>query len=312
MRTTLKLNQIVDEWIREIDASIETQKDYRRKIELWFRWLAAQGIDPRTPRREHIFQYKTHLQEQGKSKFTYLSYVVVVKLFYRYCSGRNYYDNIGEGINTSIKQRGHFKEALTSTQAYNLMDSINTETVVGKRDKLIIALMLTNGLRTCEVHRLNICDFDKDGERTILHIQRKGRVDKSETIAVPDIVEELFEDYISCREFDPDEPLIINHLKGRKSARLPKQTISHIVKQRLRAIGINDPKITAHSLRHTCGSLLVEMGLDVEMIKDLLGHSNTATTRIYIEQAQRRRLIEENPGNKIGELITKRTKKQTN
>lgn len=73
--------------------------------------------------------------------------------------------------------------------------------------------------------------------------------------------------------------------------------------------GIDDPKITAHSLRHTCGSLLVEMGLDVEMIKDLLGHSNTATTRIYIEQAQRRRLIEENPGNLIGELITKRTKK---
>ncbi|CDN30192.1 Tyrosine recombinase XerD [Mucinivorans hirudinis] len=279
---------------------------------MWFRWLSAQGIEPRSPFREHIFQYKTHLQEQGKSKFTYLSYVVVVKLFYRYCSTRNYYDNIGEGINTGIKQRGHFKEALTSTQALKLMDSINTETIVGKRDKLIIALMLTNGLRTCEVHRLNICDFDKDGERTILHIQRKGRVDKNETIAVPEVVEGLFEEYIACREFNVEDPLIVNHLKGQKPRRLPKQTISHIVKQRLRAIGINDPKITAHSLRHTCGSLLVEMGLDVEMIKDLLGHSNTSTTRIYIEQAQRRRLIEENPGNKIGELITRPMKKQTN
>lgn len=309
MRTTLKLNQIVDEWILETDVSLETQKDYHRKIELWFRWLSARDIDPRTPCREHIFQYKTHLQQQGKSKFTYLSYVVVVKLFYRYCANRNYYDNIGEGIQTSIRQRGHFKEPLTSTQAHRLMDSIDTDTIVGKRDKLIIALMLTNGLRTCEVNHLNICDFDKDGERSILHIQRKGRVDKSETIAVPEIVESLFEDYIACRDFDHSDPLIINHLKGQKTTRLPKQTISHIVKQRLRAIGIDDPKITAHSLRHTCGSLLVEMGLDVEMIKDLLGHSNTTTTRIYIEQAQRRRLIEENPGNLIGELITKRAKK---
>ena len=73
MRTTLKLNQIVDEWIMETDVSLETQKDYRRKIELWFRWLSAQDIDPRTPLREHILLYKHHLQQQGKSKFTYFS-----------------------------------------------------------------------------------------------------------------------------------------------------------------------------------------------------------------------------------------------
>lgn len=44
------------------------------------------------------------------------------------------------------------------------MDSIDTSTIVGKRDKLIIALMLTNGLRTCEVQRINIRDFEKMGE----------------------------------------------------------------------------------------------------------------------------------------------------
>lgn len=151
MRTTLKLNQIVDEWIIETDVSVETQKDYRRKIELWFRWLSTQGIDPRTPRREHILQYKHHLQQQGKSKFTYFSYVTVVKLFYRYCAGQNYYDNIGSGIHASIKHREHYKNPLSSADAYRLMGSIDTTTIVGKRDKLIIALMLTNGLRTCEV-----------------------------------------------------------------------------------------------------------------------------------------------------------------
>ena len=301
MRTTLKLNQIIDEWIIETDVSVETQKDYRRKIELWFRWLSTQGIDPRTPRREHILQYKHHLQGEGKSKFTYFSYVTVVKLFYRYCASQNYYDNIGSGIHSSIKQREHYKNPLSSADAYRLMDSIETNTVVGKRDKLIIALMLTNGLRTCEVQRINIRDFEKMGNRTVLHIQRKGRLDKNDLLAVPEMIEELFEDYISYRNFDVSEPLIQNHRKG--------QAISQIVKQRLRAIGIDDPKITAHSLRHTCGSLLVEQGLDIEMIKDLLGHTNTATTRIYIEQAQRRRLIEENPGAIIAELISKPRKK---
>lgn len=309
MRTTLKLNQIVDEWIIETDVSLETQRDYRRKIELWFRWLSAQGIDPRTPLREHILQYKHHLQGQGKSKFTYFSYVTVVKLFYRYCAGQNYYDNIGSGIHASIKHRAHYKNPLSSADAYRLMDSIDTSTLVGKRDKLIIALMLTNGLRTCEVQRINICDFEKMGERTVLHIQRKGRLDKNDILAVPEIIEELFEEYISCRSFNIDDPLVLNHRKGQKATRLSKQAISQIIKERLRSIGIDDPKITAHSLRHTCGSLLVEQGLDIEMIKDLLGHTNTATTRIYIEQAQRRRLIEQNPGAIIAELISKPKKK---
>lgn len=143
----------------------------------------------------------------------------------------------------------------------------------------------------------------------MLHIQRKGRLDKNDILAVPEVIEDLFEEYISCRNFNMDDPLVLNHRKGQKATRLSKQAISQIVKERLRAIGIDDPKITAHSLRHTCGSLLVEQGLDIEMIKDLLGHTNTATTRIYIEQAQRRRLIEQNPGAIIAELISKPRKK---
>ncbi len=310
MRTTLKLNQIIDEWIREIDVLPETQKDYRRKIGMWFRWLSAQGIDPRSPSRENLFEYKEFQQSKGHSSFTYLSYVGVVKLFYKYCEKRNYYQSIGEGIATSIKQRGHFKEPLSAEQAGRLLDSINTETISGKRDKLIISLMLTNGLRTCEVHRLNISDLDKQGEQMVMHIQRKGRVDKSDTLAVPQLVAELIEDYLSVRSFDMGDPLIVNHLKGVQSERLSKQTISHTVKRRLRAIGIDDPKISAHSLRHTCGCLLVASGMSVEMIKDLLGHSDSATTRIYVEQAQRRRLIESNPGNVISSIITKNTRKR--
>jgi site-specific recombinase XerD len=75
---------------------------------------------------------------------------------------------------------------------------------------------------------------------------------------------------------------------------------------RLRIIGINDPKITAHSLRHTCGSLLVEMGTDIEIIKDLLGHSDSSTTRIYVDMAQKRRLLRENPSRQIEALLAKK------
>ena len=185
------------------------------------------------------------------------------------------------------------------------MDSIDTSTVAGKRDKLIVALMLTNGLRACEVARIDIRDFDTYNGRTVIHIQRKGKVDKRDTVAVPEMITELVEDYIAGRDFVEDEPLVISHAHGSHRQRLAKVTISAIVKRRLREIGIDRPDITAHSLRHTCGSLMVENGVDVETIKDKLGHSDTQTTRIYIEMAQQRRLPERSPSNLIARLIAK-------
>ncbi len=309
MRTTLRLTEIIDSWIAETDILPATKADYRRKIGLWFRWLSAIGVDPRGPQRHHIVEYKRWLQEQGRSVLTVCSYVTVVKLFYRYCEQMGYYNNIGTGVKSSVKHRAHYKEPLSSGEAARLMESVDTSTIIGKRDKLIIALMLTNGLRACEVERIDIRDFDRQDGRTILHIRRKGKVDKHDTVAVPEIITELLEDYISCRDFDVADPLFLNHAYGGGTRRLAKVTISAIVKQHLRDIGIDRPKVTAHSLRHTCGSLLVERGVEVETIKDMLGHTDTSTTRIYIEMARQKRLLEQSPSNIIAGMITKKRKK---
>lgn len=206
MRTTLKLTEIIDEWISDTDALFSTKADYRRKINLWFRWLSASGIDPRTPQRRHIVEYKQRLQSENKSIFTVASYVTIVKMFYRYCDERKYYSDIGSGIKSSIKHKEHYKHPLTRSEASRLMESIDTTTIIGKKDKLIIALMLTNGLRSCEVARMDIRDFNKRFDRAIIHIQRKGHTDKREVVAVPDMITDLFEEYISCRDFTIQDP----------------------------------------------------------------------------------------------------------
>lgn len=310
MRTTLKLPQIIDDWIAETDILPATKADYRRKIGLWFRWLSATDTDPRSAERRHIVDYKRHLQESGKSVLTVCSYVTVVKLFYRYCSGQRYCENIGTGIKSSVKHKEYYKAALTRQEATDLLESIDTTSIIGKRDKLIIALMLTNGLRACEVERINISDFDMRRGQLVLSIQRKGKVDKRDMVALPSMIGELFEDYIGDRDFGAEDPLIINHAYGGGGRRLSKITISAIVKQRLRDMGVDRPDITAHSLRHTCGSLMVESGVDVETIKDMLGHTDTQTTRIYVEMAQQRRLLEKSPSNIVAGMITKKAKKK--
>ena len=67
MKTTLKLNEIIAEWISECDILPATKQDYERKIALWFRWLAGRDIDTRAPEHTHVLEYKQQLQSAGKS-----------------------------------------------------------------------------------------------------------------------------------------------------------------------------------------------------------------------------------------------------
>ena len=312
MRTTKTLTEIVDEWITLLDALPATKADHRRKINLWLRWLASQRIDPRSPSRADILRYKQELQKQGKSVFTVNGYITVIKVFYKHCATMRYCDDIAAGIKTSFRTKEHYKHPLTRQQCGDLLASIDRETIVGARDYLMIQLMLTNGLRTCEVERINIGDFDTLDGKNVLHIQRKGRIDKHDVVAVPDEVMASLEDYMSMRtdDFNMDSPLFINLMRGREPQRILKATISSIVKERLRAIGIDDPKITAHSLRHTCGSLMVEEGMPIETIQDMLGHNDPATTQIYIDMARQKRLLEHSPSMVIAKIIMgKETKK---
>lgn len=310
MRTTLKLNEIISGWIAECDILPATKRDYQRKIALWFRHLSAQGIDTRSPERRHVLEYKQQLQAEGKSVYTVNSLITILKLFYGFCERKGYCDNIAAGIKSSKRHTEYSKLPLTAEQAFRLLESIDAGTEIGRRDRLMISLMLFNGLRTCEVERIDIGDFSMREGEPILSIQRKGRTDKNEIVVLhPDTVGWL-EEYIADRDFDSHTPLFVSHKRGCDN-RLVRQTIGRIVKQRLVRIGISHPKISAHSLRHTFGALMVEQGVDIETIKDMMGHSDTKTTRIYIEMAQRRRLLHHPPSRGVAERILKNGDKAT-
>ena len=156
MRTTLNLNEIIAEWLSERDILPATKQDYERKIRLWFRWLSANDIDTRSPERRHVLEYKQQLQTEGKSVYTVNSQVTILKLFYSFCEQKGYYDNIAAGIKSSKHHTEYSKLPITAEQAFRLLDSIDTTTMIGRRDRLMISLMLFNGLRTCEVERINI------------------------------------------------------------------------------------------------------------------------------------------------------------
>lgn len=302
MQTTLTIKQIIDEWLENSDIADISKRSYRVKVSLWFRHLAAINYDVRRATRQQVLDYKRWLESEGRSTLTIDSYITAVRLFYRYCVKVGYVaQDITEGVRSSTRIRGYRKMALQRDDAMRLLDSIDTRNLVGKRDKLMIAMMILLGLRTCEIERINIGDITTAYETRVVKIQRKGRHDKSEAVALTPYIDELLGDYMSEREVDSlDDALFISVKDGE---RLKRTSISEMVHDRLKGIGICDKRITAHSLRHTCACLLLSAGVEMETVRDVLGHTSTNTTRLYVAQMQSQLLIRHSPAKHIEKAL---------
>ena len=302
MTTTKTIVQIINEWLDSVDVTDVSKRSYRVKLNLWFRWLNNIHYDVRRPTRQQVLDYKRHLEAEGKSSLTVDSYITAVRLFYRYCVRMRYYEDIAEGVRCSTKLRGYRKSPLKREDATRLLDSISTDKLIGKRDKLMIAMMLLLGFRTCEIERMNVGDIDVAYDTRVINVQRKGRHDKAEAVALTPYIDELLQDYMSEREVESwDEPLFCS-VRGERS-RLQRTSISEIVHDRLCSIGINDPHITAHSLRHTCACLLLADGVEMETVRDVLGHTSTNTTRLYVAQMQSQLLIRNSPAKRLESML---------
>lgn len=303
MTTTKTIVQIINEWLDGADIAEVSKRSYRTKLNLWFRWLNNIHYEVRRPTQQQVLDYKRHLESEGKSSLTVDSYITAVRLFYRYCVKMQYFgEDITQGVRCSTKLRGYRKSPLSREDAVRLLDSISTERLTGKRDKLMIAMMLLLGFRTCEIERMDVGDIGEVYDTRVVNVQRKGRHDKAESVALTPYINELLQDYMSEREVEEwSEPLFIS-VKGERT-RLHRTTISEIVHDRLRAIGINDPHITAHSLRHTCACLLLADGVEMETVRDVLGHTSTNTTRLYVAQMQSQLLIRNSPAKRLESVL---------
>lgn len=303
MTTSKTIAQVIKEWLDSADIAEVSKRSYRTKVNLWFRWLNSMTYDVRRPTQQQVLDYKRSLETEGKSSLTVDSYITAIRLFYRYCIKMDYWTrDITQGIRCTTKLRGYRKSPLSREDAARLLDSISPDRLTGKRDKLMIAMMMLLGFRTCEIERMNVCDIDVAYGTRVIKVQRKGRHDKAEAVALTPYIDALLGDYMSEREVEQfDEPLFIS-VKGDRS-RLRRTTISEIVHDRLKAIGIVDPHITAHSLRHTCACLLLADGVDMETVRDVLGHTSTNTTRLYVAQMQSQLLIRNSPAKRIEAML---------
>ena len=293
--TSQRVETLITSFLNSQDVKPSSKALYKRTLAQYFNWIDKNKLNLNSLTRADIVNYKQELLNSGMSSLTVSSYLSVVRKFYEYAEANKIYPNIARGIKTPRRKQQFKKQSLTDLQAKELLDYYRSLQAEAYRDYAIINLLLRTGLRTVELIRANIEDITfKEGKRVLL-IQGKGRDEKDNFVILTDKAFNPIEDYLKSRgAYKIKEPLFTSSSNNNKGGRLTTRAISKIAKEGLKAIGINDRCITAHSLRHTTACSLIRKGVSLEYIQGVLRHSNPATTQIYLNSVAEEQRLKQN------------------
>lgn len=162
----------------------------------------------------------------------------------------------------------------------NILDSIKTDSVLGKRNKLILELLYGTGVRVSELCNIKLQDIDYGQELILIH--GKGQKDRYVPIH-QDLIKALQTYIITCR---PDlvkkrKDLHQKHLLlNNKGTPLTERGVRLIINKIMNESG-ESLKISPHTLRHTFATHILNNGADLRSVQELLGHSHLSSTQIY-------------------------------
>ena len=185
----------------------------------------------------------------------------------------------------NIRQQGtRLGNWLTKEQARELLAVPDRSTLKGKRDYVLLALLVGCALRRQELASLDVCSIQlREGRWVLADLEGKGR--RIRTVAVPVWVKHGINAWMMAAGIE-EGPLLRRIRKGGKvGASLSDWAIWSVVEQSAKQIGIE--RFGAHDLRRTCAKLCRKSGGDLEQIQFLLGHSSIQTTERYLGSEQK-------------------------
>lgn len=278
--------ELYTRFIEYLDAKPKTVQTYTRALRQFFSFLSLKGIT--RPQFADIKAYRDELAAEHKPA-TVQAYIFTVRRFFDWTEQAGLYPNVAGKIKGATIDREPKKDYLTSAQAKAVLGSIERESVQGKRNYAIVALMTAGGLRDIEVSRADIADLRTAGDNTVLYLQGKGREEKAEYVIVPQPVERAIREYLKARGAVADtEPLFTSVSNNSKGGRMTTRSISGIAKNAMQAAGYDSDKLTAHSLRHTAVTLaLIGNGGNIQEAQQFARHKNIATTQIYAHNLEK-------------------------
>ena len=151
----------------------QSKKSYRKSLKAFHEWTIGQGISQ--PTKQDVKNWCKTMDAEGFSVATKNLRLTTLRNFYKWLSAEHGLPNIVEGLKGWKETKEHRRGFLSCDEMRKLMSVVDTSTLQGKRDKAILSVLLTAGLRTIEIQRLRISDVIHNGGVTYLNVIGKGR-----------------------------------------------------------------------------------------------------------------------------------------
>ncbi len=272
----------------EKGRSIKTIENYERYLRVFFDFSKIERPEEITDDIVRAFRLWLNRRpcsrggcKKGENikKKTQNYYLIALRIFLKYLSRRGINSLPAERVELAkVSQRD--LDLISEQELENLLNLPGGKDIKSLRDRAILELLFSTGLRVSELCSLNRSHIDgsKNGEFSV-----QGKGGKIRVVFVSDRAKNALKKYLDERT-DMDEALFVRvssrALPSKESFRLTPRSVERIVKNCAIKAGISK-KVTPHVIRHCFATDLLSGGADIRSVQSLLGHSNITTTQIY-------------------------------
>lgn len=280
----------------ERNYTANTVEAYRNDLAHLERYMKREGLTPETVRREHLEHFAATLHEHGIGPSSQARILSGVRSFFKYLQMEGYISDDPSELLEWPHLGEHLPEVLTTEEIDRMEAAIDLSKPEGQRNKAIIEVLFSCGLRVSELTALKLSDlFMSDN---FVRIKGKGRKERLVPISAK-AVKELKLWFIDRNRMNikPGEEDFV--FLNRRGAHLTRTMILIMIKRCAEAAGI-EKTVSPHTLRHSFATALLKGGADLRAIQMMLGHESISTTEIYTHvdmTTLRQEILEHHPRN---------------
>jgi len=284
--TLLQLKRQFLEYLEiERGRSVKTIENYDRYLTRFFTFVKV--TNPSEVTEEHIREFRLYLNRQAGTKVggrtesmkrrTQNYYLIALRAFLKFLRKREIKAVSPERIELAkVPERS--LDLISSSELERLLNAPLTTTLPGLRDRAILQLFFSTGLRISELCALDIDSVDLTRDEFSV----RGKGDKVRVVFLSENAKNTIAAYLRGRK-DLDGALFIRY--GKKAhvgedARVSPRSVQRLLKEHATTAGITR-KVTPHVIRHSFATDLLSNGADLRSVQALLGHANIGTTQIY-------------------------------
>ncbi len=281
MNTEL-IDQFIDYYWLSTGASKNTLAAYRSDLKIFNKWLAGKSFI--SVNSKHIQDYFSDRQKNNISSSSQARILTCLHSFYQYLSANQLIKKDPTEQLSQPKLEKKLPVFLNIQEVEKLLEAPSSSSLFGQRDRAMLELLYSCGLRVSELINLSYHNINLKEEFIRIH----GKGNKERVLPMG----EMAIDYLMKYETNARPMLLKNgqsdsyFLSNRGSA-MSRQNFFYIIKAYANQVGIEKP-LSPHSLRHAFATHLVQKGADLRSVQLMLGHSDISSTQLYthIQNAQ--------------------------